>query len=212
MKILGVIPARGGSKRLPRKNLANLGGKPLLKWTLDTAIESGIFTDLWVSTEDEEIGAIAGKYWWKRPKELARDDTPTMAVVTNILEHMKADIIFVLQATSPFTTPDDIKNSLELLLKSNADSVVSIVKGPTDLAFQIRFAKRLEALPGIVVPNGAIYILTSSAIERGLDWYNGFAYGYEMSKERSLDIDTEQDLIIARHLVANGLYKESPLV
>jgi CMP-N,N'-diacetyllegionaminic acid synthase len=208
VKILGIIPARGGSKRLPRKNIADLGGKPLLMWTLDTAIASEVFDELWVSSEDPEIGELAGKHWWKRPQELARDDTPTMDVLENILEHKKADIVVTLQVTSPFRTVDDIKNALELLKNTNADSVISVTDGPRDLAFHMRFANRLQGLPPIVVCNGAIYIITNSALERGLDWYNGFAYGYKMPKERSLDIDNGTDLEIARHLVASGLYKD----
>jgi N-acylneuraminate cytidylyltransferase len=204
VKILGIIPARGGSKRLPHKNLADLGGKPLLRWTLDAAIESKVFTDLWVSTEDEDIGKIAGEYWWKRPKELSKDDTPTMPVVLDVFDKVGADVVVTLQVTSPFRTAEDIKNSLALMLSSNGDSVVSVTDGPTDLAFQMRFASRLQELPNIVVPNGAIYILTRLAIEKGLGWYDGFAYGYMMPKERSLDIDNEQDLMIARHLVGNG--------
>lgn len=201
MKILGVIPARGGSKRLPRKNLADLGGKPLLRWVLDTAIESGVFTDLWVSSEDEEIGAIAGKHWWKRPPELAKDDTPTLPVVQNVFDNVGGDVIATLQPTSPFLTVDDIKASLDLLLNSNADSVTSVIEGPKDLAFQMRWAKRLELLPNIMVENGAIYWITAKALEQGNDWYSGNLYGYQMSKERSLDIDNGVDLELARHLV-----------
>src|SRR6266481_13566 len=169
MKILGIIPARGGSKRLPRKNLSDLGGKPLLKWTLDTAIESGIFTDLWVSSEDPEIGAVAGKYWWKRPSELARDDTATLPVIMNVFENSDADVVAVLQPTSPFRTVDDIKNSLDLLLKHNADFVTSVIEGPKDLTFRMRFAKRLEIIPDIMIENGAIYWITAKALRESDD-------------------------------------------
>ncbi len=211
MKILGIIPSRGGSKRLPRKNLADLGGKPLLKWTLDTAIESGIFTDLWVSTEDPEIGALAGKYWWKRPSELARDDTATLPVIMNVFENSDADVVAVLQPTSPFRTVDDIKNSLDLLLRHNADSVTSVTEGAKDLAFRMRFANRLEFLPDIVVENGAIYWITAKALRDGHDWYSGFLYGYKMPKERSLDIDTPWDLELANMLIKNGMHKPTML-
>jgi CMP-N,N'-diacetyllegionaminic acid synthase len=206
MKVLGVIPARGGSKRLPKKNLADLGGKPLVKWTLDAAIQSDVFDHLWVSTEDEEIGHIAGEYWWKRPPELAKDTTPTMPVILDVLARHNVDVIVTLQPTSPFRTADDIKNSLALLKDYEADSVISTTEAPKDLAFEVRWANRLEALPSIVVPNGAIYIITNAALQRGETWYSGRLYGFPMPKDRSIDIDTELDLELARHLlrILNG--------
>jgi CMP-N,N'-diacetyllegionaminic acid synthase len=201
VKILGIIPARGGSKRVPRKNIADLGGKPLFKWVLDTAIASGVFTDLWVSSEDEEIGALAGEYWWKRDHSLAKDDTPTLPVILDVFEKVGADVVAVMQPTSPFLTVDDIKDSLALLHNSNADAITSVTDGARDLAFKMRFANRLEFLPDIVVENGAIYWITGKALSEGMDWYSGFLYGYKMPKERSLDIDNGTDLEIARHLV-----------
>ena len=207
MKVLGIIPARGSSKRLPRKNLADLGGKPLLRWVLDVAITSKVFTDLYVSSEDEEIGKVAGEYWWKRNPYLARDDSTTMSVVMDIFEKVGGDVVCVMQPTSPFLTVTDIKDSLDLLIKHNADAVSSVTEGAKDLAFQMRFANRLHTLPDVVVENGAIYWITGDALRRGDDWYSGFLYGYKMPKERSIDIDHEQDLLIARHLVGNGLPK-----
>lgn len=204
MKVLGVIPARGGSKRLPRKNLADLGGKPLFRWVLDTAIESKVFTDLWVSSEDEEIGRLAGKYWWKRPPELAKDDSPTMPAILDVFDKVGGDVVAIMQPTSPFLSVDDIKNSLDLLLKSNADSVTSIVEGPRDLAFRMRWAKRLEVLPDIMIENGAIYWITGNALKEGHNIYSGYLYGYEMPKSRSLDIDTQWDLELAEMLIKNG--------
>src|SRR5438093_752321 len=136
MKVLGIIPARGGSQRVPRKNLADLGGKPLFRWVLDTAIVSGVFTDLWVSTEDEEIGALAGEYWWKRPKELSGHNSPTMEVVRDIFEKVGGDVVATMQPTSPFLTVDDIKDSLKLLLDSNANTITSIIKNTKNTTFR----------------------------------------------------------------------------
>lgn len=204
MKVLGVIPARGGSKRLPRKNLLNLGGKPLFRWVLDTAIESGVFTDLWVSTEDEEIGELAGKYWWKRNQYLSKDDTPTLPVVKEVFDGVGGDVVATLQPTSPFLTVNDIRDSLDLLLSSNADAVTSVIEGPKDLAFRMRWAKRLEVLPDIMIENGAIYWITGKALNEGHNWYSGFLYGYEMPKSRSIDIDTQWDFELAEMLIKNG--------
>lgn len=202
MKVVGIIPARGGSKRLPKKNIADLGGKPLLRWTIDAAIESDIFDDIFVSTEDEEIGAVAGKYWWHRPPELAQDDSPSWPIVLDIAETIKADVFVLLQPTSPFRTATDILAAINMLTMSRGDSVISVTRGPGDLAFQVGHAKRLRSVPEIMVPNGAIYGITEDALVRGENWYSGVLYGYEMPKERSLDIDNGQDLEFARYLVS----------
>ncbi len=201
MKILGIIPARGSSKRLPKKNLADLGGRPLIQWTLDAALDSKIFDELWISSEDPEIGRVAGKYWWRRKPELALDSTPTMPVILDIFDNSEADIVFTLQPTSPFRTSADIKKSLDLLIKNNADSVISTVEAQKDLAFEVGWANRLRSIPNVVVPNGAIYIITAEALRRGETWYTGLLYSYSMEKDKSIDIDTPQDLELARHLV-----------
>ncbi len=210
MKIVGIVPARGGSKRLPRKNTADLGGKPLLQWTLDAARESGIFDKVWVSSEDYEIGSIAHilwpNCWWRRSPKLALDDTPSRDVVAEIAEFYKEeDVIYVLlQPTSPFRSVIDIQKSLELL--GNGDSVISVCEASQDFVFELGFVKRLRNLPDIRVPNGALYLITSDALNRGESWYSGIVYGYEMPKQRSLDIDTEQDLILARYIAESKLY------
>lgn len=207
MKILGIIPARGGSKRVPRKNLADLGGKPLVQWTLDAAINSEIFDEgwLWVSSEDEEIGEIAGPYWWRRDPFIARDDTPTLPVILDIFNHSPADVVVVLQPTSPFRRASDIIRAFDVFQLCNANSVISITEGPRDLAFEVGHANRLRSLPKVVVPNGAIYILRAKVLEDNLSWYDGpSVYGYHMPKERSLDIDNGVDLELARFMVENG--------
>lgn len=202
MRIIGVIPARGGSKRLPKKNIADLGGKPLLKWTIDTALEANVFDHIYVSTEDEEIGFVAGDHWWHRPPDLAQDDTPSWPILLDIVERVQADVFVLLQPTSPFRAAHDISGALNMLLLSRGDSVISVTQGPADLCFQVGHARRLRSVPEIVVPNGAIYGITKDAISRGEDWYSGVVYGYEMPKERSLDIDNGLDLEFARFLVS----------
>ncbi len=201
------MPARGGSKRLPRKNTADLGGKPLLQWTLDAARESNIFDKVWVSSEDYEIGSIAHilwpNCWWRRSPKLALDTTPSIEVVKELNEAMPADVYVLLQPTSPFRTVEDIQGAMNLL--GNGDSVISVTEAPSDLAFEVGFAQRLRTVPNIVVPNGAIYILTKDALDRGETWYSGISYAYSMPKERSLDIDNGIDLEIARILVSKGM-------
>jgi CMP-N,N'-diacetyllegionaminic acid synthase len=209
MKVLGIIPARGGSRRCPRKNTADLGGKPLIAWTLETAIQSKAFDRLVVSSEDEEIGHLVNKIaedtWWKRNPKFARDDTPTMPVIMEVFDSIEADIVVTLQPTSPFRTVEDIVKSIEMLELTRGDSVFSVTDAPPDLAFEVGHAQRLRNIPNIVVPNGALFLITGDALKRGESWFSGIAYGYPMPKDRSLDIDTEQDLEIARMIVNRGI-------
>lgn len=204
MKILGIIPARGNSKRLPDKNLADLGGKSLVQRALDVAIESKIFEEgwLWVSSEDDRIGEIAGPYWWRRDPSLSRDTTPSLDVILDVYGHQPADITILLQPTSPFRTSEDIKNSLDLFLLHNADVLISTIEGPRDAIFLAGHAGRLRLIPDIEQPNGAIYIIRNKILDQGLDWYDGPAvYHYKMPKERSIDIDTQFELDYARFLL-----------
>lgn len=213
MKLLGIIPARGGSKRVPRKNLAQLGGKPLFHWTLEAAIKSELFDPgyLWVSSEDGEIGDEAGQYWWVRDQSLAKDETPTLPVIMEVFHEKKADAVIVLQPTSPFRTAFDIRAAFNTFHSTAAMSVISVTDGPSDLAFEVGHASRLRSIPKIVVPNGAIYIIHKMVLEEGLSWYEGpQVYAYQMPKERSLDIDNGVDLELARYMVTNGYQRTGP--
>jgi CMP-N-acetylneuraminic acid synthetase len=209
MKVLGVIPARGGSKRLPNKNISDLGGHPLIAWTISVAQKSGVFDKIVVSTDSDDIETIAVKYGvevLRRPPDLSKDDTPTYPVIKHVFEKYPYDVVVTLQCTSPFRLPSDITEALELLKTTNGHSVVSVIPGPSDLAFEVGHAKRLRNIPKIMICNGALYLLTRKAIETDIGWYDGVLYGYEMPKERSLDIDTMQDLYLATHLVEKGIF------
>ena len=206
MRIIGLIPARGGSKRVDRKNIADLGGEPLIAWTIKVALASRSLSSVWVSTEDSWIGQVAqhrGANHLMRPAELARDDTPMMPVVRHAFETLvNFDAIMLLQPTSPFRTAADIDAAAELL--GAGDAVVSVTAAPDDLVFELGHANRLRPFQKLVMCNGAIYLLTRDAFERGLDWYSGITYAYPMPKERSLDIDTQMDLEIARMMVGRS--------
>lgn len=210
MRVLGIIPARGGSRRCPRKNIADLGGRPLIDWTIQAAIDSDVFTALLVSTEDKEISQVAercGCSVWDRPPHLARDDTPSLDVVTDVvLAHGVGhfDVVHLLQPTSPFRTADDIAEAHGMLSRSGGDAVVSVSDLPQDV-FEVGHAWRMRPRSDFVVPNGAIYAITGDALSRGEDWYSGVTYAYKMPRERSLDIDTPLDLEVARLMVERGL-------
>src|SRR5882672_8165556 len=193
MKVLGLIPARIGSERLPRKNLLVLGGKPLLQWTIDVAKESMIFTDIVVSTDAHEISSLAKASDVTpliRQASLADSNAPMLPVVRHAANNFKADIIVLLQPTSPFRSVADIRGSLELMKSSGGDAVISVGVPEPDYCFERRHAQRLREAKNIVVANGALYLITREHLMVG-DWYNGVTYAYEMPPERSLDIDTE---------------------
>lgn len=203
MNVIGLIPARGGSQRAPRKNIADLNGKPLIVWTIEAAKASKVFSKLIVSTDDSEIADVANQcagevVAYLRPDNLALSSTPMFPVVKHIYKDNPCDVLVLLQPTSPFRSITDIRGSLDILKTFNGDAVISVTDVPEDLVFEIGHAKRLRHRPDFVTPNGAIYAITGNAIENGDDWYSGITYAYKMPKERSLDIDTPLDLEIAR--------------
>lgn len=140
MHVLGVIPARGGSKGVPRKNLALLGGRPLLAYTCDAARRSRELTRVVLSTDDEEISEVGRRCSvevpFRRPADLARDDTPMLAVLQHAVrvldqqERYHADIVVLLQPTSPLRRAEHIDATVRLLRQTGADSVVSVVEVP----------------------------------------------------------------------------------
>ena len=136
-KILGVIPARGGSKGLPNKNIIDLGGQPLIKYTIDAALKSKFITDCIVSTDSKDIISLAESYGisapFIRPKNLSNDKTLSLPVIQHALKFMEKrlgytyDKVIMLQPTTPFRTFDDIDAALSLLLRTKSDSVISVV-------------------------------------------------------------------------------------
>lgn len=204
MTILGLIPARTGSQRLPHKNLTDLGGMPLIGWTIKAAAESKLFTQVAVSTDDKEITEFAARKGCtiiNRPPELARSETEMLPVVKHARVMYPADVIILLQPTSPFRSAEDINLAYEQLRTFKADSVISVSPAPRALAFEVGHASRLREAKNIVVPNGALYLITKEHLDTGGDWYDGLVYSYLMPKERSLDIDTQFDLDVARMMV-----------
>ena len=206
MKWLGLIPARGGSKRCPGKNIAELGGKPLLAWTIQAAKDSGIFCHVMVSSDSDAVRSVArmhGAFAAERPDRLARDDTSSLAVVDHHARDWPGiEAIMLLQPTSPFRSAEDIEKAAGMLEAMKADSVVSVIDAPDDLVFCVGHAGRMRPYASPFVQcNGAIYGITTDALSRGEDWYSGVAYAYQMPKERSLDIDSPFDMEIARMMM-----------
>lgn len=209
MKILGIVTARGGSKRLPNKNLDLLGGKPLVAWS----IEVGLATchRVVTTTDSVEIADVADSFGSAviiRPEELSRDDTPSEPVVVHAAANAAGapyNAVVLLQPTSPFRTIEDVRGAIKLMEYTAADSVVSVVKfEDRGYLFGLGHAGRLRDMSHaetVYTPNGAIYLVRWDFLMEGGDWYGDHAYGYVMSPERSMDIDTHADFEAAKALL-----------
>jgi len=148
MSVVAIIPARGGSKRIPRKNIKEFNGKPMISWSIEAAIESGCFDRILVSTDDEEIAAVAREFGaetpFMRPISLSDDHTGTIPVIKHALNWLNGSAEAVeyaccIYATAPFVSPTDIKSGLDILRNSSCDYVLSV----TTYAFPIQRAIRL---------------------------------------------------------------------
>lgn len=226
-RILGVITARGGSKGIPGKNIKELGGKPLIVYTIEAAKSSNLITHLIVSTDDEataEIARAAGaEVPFIRPAELAQDDTPHVPVMQHALVYMERelgepfDYTVVLQPTSPFRTPDDIDVTLQKLIDTGADSAVTLVEVPSSehpiklkkleegrvvpYAIEEVEGTRRQDLPSVYKRSGAVYAMTRDLIMGGR-LYGEHVVGVIVPRERSIDIDYAFDWIKAEHMLA----------
>lgn len=220
-KILAVIPARGGSKGVPRKNIKMAAGKPLISWMIQAAKGSFYIDRLIVSSEDREIIDIAWEYGcdipFVRPSELAGDDSSSVDVILHAIEQISGyDYVMLLQPTSPLTTTSDIDGCIEVCVNSNAPSTVSIaesVKSPHWM-FGLDEHNRLSAvmgaeylncrrqdLPPSYIPTGAVYIVDTRWFLENKSFYSASTLGYIVPQERSLDIDSEMDFEFFRFLV-----------
>lgn len=224
MNYYAVIPARGGSKRLPRKNVALLNKKPLIAYTIEAATSSKRLSRLIVSTDDEEIASVSKRFGaevpFQRPLELSRDGSAVIDVINHAVSHFerqdgdRIDSVVLLQPTSPFRTSKHIDEAIALYESSEADTVTSVrqlsehpywswtIQGAD---FQPYFSKEhmsmgRENLPPAFIENGAIFIIKRSVID------NNSIYGqkivpYLMDRKSSIDIDTLDDFLFAEFLL-----------
>jgi CMP-N,N'-diacetyllegionaminic acid synthase len=219
-EILGLIPARGGSKGIPRKNLAPVAGKPLLAWTVGAALASRRLTRAVVSTDSDEIADVArslGADVLARPAELAADETPMLDVIRHALGELRAcDALVLLQPTSPLRRAKHIDEAVELLLDSGADAVVSVVEAPhafLPASLMLLEEGRLVALDAraplvrqqkaqLYARNGpAVLALRPERLGGGL--YEGDCRAYVMDPRDSLDVDGPFELELAGLLLSS---------
>lgn len=222
-KILGIIPARGGSKGVPRKNIRDLAGKPLIAWTIEEAKKSRYIDRLILSSEDDEIIEVAKEYGcevpFKRPLELAQDDAQGIEPVLHAIEQCPGyDYVVLLQPTSPLRTVEDIDGCIEKLLASDADFCVSVTepdKSPywmytvendrmIPLILQDELVARRQDLPKIYALNGAVYVGRINKLLNTKSFVTNESLAYLMSQAKSFDIDTERDFIISEFFIGKG--------
>ena len=212
--VIGIIPARGGSKGIFRKNLVNISGKPLINWTISEAKKLNLLDELILSSDDEEImscAKVAGcNVPFKRPAHLATDEASTIDVVFHALsEFPDYDYVILLQPTSPLRKGQDIENAINLMVKKNAPACLSVssIKMKPDWMFYVdkdkkldkviknnEFKSRRQELRETFVPNGAIYIADTAWLKRNRSFYSDETVGYVMPEDVSVDIDDISDI------------------
>jgi len=221
-KILGVITARGGSKGIPRKNIKNLAGKPLIAHTIEEAKKSQMLTRCIVSTDDDEIAEISRNYGadipFMRPSEFAQDESTSMEAVQHAIKFLKEekdekyDYLMILQPTSPLRSSKDIDKSIKVAIDNDSDSVMSMMELDD---FSIKKLKKIEN--GLILPwiedegtessrrqdlsrvykrNCAIYLTKTELIMKG-DLFGEKSCAYVMPEERSVDINRLIDFDLA---------------
>ncbi len=216
MRRIALIPARGGSKRLPRKNIIDFLGKPIIGWTIESAIQSGCFDRVVVSTEDDEIAKVAKDYGAEiddRDAGLSTDDARVLDVCTEFLERESdCDVLCVLYATAPLRTADDIKKTVDLVSAGECDFSVAVTdydmpphQALKDTASGIAAPmwpelvnKRSDEIGKLVVDNGSTYAVSVPAFLKEKTFYGEKLKTHFMPRERSQDIDEEIDLEIAK--------------
>jgi CMP-N-acetylneuraminic acid synthetase len=234
-KILAVIPARGGSKGVPRKNVRLICGRPLISYTIETVLKvQHLLYRVIVSSEDEEIAAIARQYGadvpFLRPSELSGDEVPTLPVLQHAVKFVERqdgiilDWVLLLQPTDPFRSVEDIKAALALARQGGCDSVISVVQ-----VFSVHpiLMKRIENnrllpycieekegtrrqdyQPPAYMRNGAIYLTRRKVLMEKNSIWGKVSRPYIMPPERSIGVDSEIDLKLVEILMRNRLRQE----
>ena len=219
MRVLGIIPARGGSKGVHRKNIRQLCGKPLLAYTAESALAAKRLTKTILSTDDDDIAEVGRSLGidvpFIRPLELAEDTTPTFPVILHAVAKMESlgehyDAICLLQPTNPLRRAEDIDNCIELLEESGADSIISIL--PVPAAYNPKWVywqcstgelvlssgenepvSRRQDLPRSFHREGSIYLTKCSVLAEYGNLYGKKIRGYEIEPMHSINIDTQDD-------------------
>jgi len=214
--ILGIIPARGGSKTIPKKNIKNMAGKPLIAWTIDSAKKSKLLDRFVVSTEDKEIGDISKKYGAEvlaRPEKLAGDKVSIIFVLKDVLRKTKADIVVLLQPTSPIKEKDLIDKCLKRFIAKKADSLAT---GFMCYLYEWgKYQKQRQDLKAWFHDDGNVYILKADLIKKAKNLNEAWGRKREkflISKEQNFEIDDEFDFWINEQILIKKYKKNKTLI
>lgn len=214
---LAIIPARGGSKGIPKKNLVNVAGKPLIQWTIEASMGARCITDTVVTSDDQDILDIAkrlGVNTLQRPPELAEDTTPSEPVIHHAVQTLynaghEYSYLILLQPTSPLRTAQHIDDAFQTITEHAAQALISVVEpkkhplkaftlnndGYLRGLFNDRFPFTCrQELPAALMPNGAIYIVNINDFLRNQRLFQPHTIPYVMLENESLDIDSEDDI------------------
>ena len=221
LRTLAIVPARGGSKGVPRKNLRVVGDKPLIGWTIAAAQASSHVDRVIVSSDDDEICGAAARYGdgiaLKRPAELATDEATSLDVVLHAVDALPGfDVAILLQPTSPLRITADIDGCLEMMVRRGANSCVGVCEVSESPYWMYRLDgddrlvalldtkqnfNRRQDLPPVFLPNGAVYAFRVDWIRTSRLFIDAETIGYVMPASRSLDIDTELDMLVLEQMI-----------
>jgi CMP-N,N'-diacetyllegionaminic acid synthase len=227
LRVLGIVTARGGSKGIPRKNTILVAGKPLLAYTAQAALAARCLDRVVLSTDDDEIARVGQDLGlevpFMRPAELARDDTPSLPVVQDVVRRLEAagnryDAVFTLQPTNPLRRTADIDGAIELLERTGADSVISFVdvgeRHPARMKFidsdgrvqDPPFAEAFEGqrrqdLPKLYLRDGSVYVTRRDVLMNDNSFKGRDCRAWLMPAERSCNVDTPFDLFLVQHML-----------
>lgn len=216
ISILAIIPARGGSKGVPRKNIRDLAGKPLIAWTIESAKQSKYIDKIILSSEDSEIIQVARQYGCEvpfvRPEHLAVDETTSAEVILHALDMLPHyDLVVMLQPTSPLRLAEDIDKCIEKLILEKATACVSVSESSQSPYWMYTFDKseklhpimkhdsiipRRQELPSVYALNGAVYVAYTSWFKQSQSFLTNETIGFVMPENRSYDIDKEIDFLL----------------
>ncbi len=221
--MIAIIPARGGSKGLPGKNILPINGKPLIAYTIEAALRANFIEEVIISTDDPLIAQVAIDFGaqcpFMRPPELAGDESLAIDTYLYTVKRLEEELnyripnIVVLLPTSPLRTAGDIDEAISLFNKKNADSVVSYTKENHPISWHMMLDEecRLQSFSDVNInnrqatketyyPNGAIYVFSMNLLKKR-KYYSDKSYAYIMPSERSIDIDSELDFLFAEFLM-----------
>jgi CMP-N-acetylneuraminic acid synthetase len=220
---LAIIPARGGSKGLPRKNIRLLAGTPLIGWTIQAARQARQITRVVVSTDDADIARVAKQFGAEvvhRPAEISGDTASSESALLHALHHLQEtegyqpELLAFLQCTSPFTSADDIDAAISALVNQHADSAFSAARffhfiwrtseqGATGVNHDQRFRQRRQERAPEYLENGAIYVMRTQGLLSAKHRFFGKTVIHEMDARKSLEIDDLNDFAMAEAILRN---------